>query len=52
MIALIVMMVVYFLFAVGDLAVKGYSDLTATPILLGAIVLGVTIAAYIKEKNK
>lgn len=52
MIAVPIMMVMYFLFAIGDMAIKGSTDLTSTPIILGAIVLGGVIGLYIKEKKK
>ncbi len=45
----VVSMVLYVLVAIGDTIVKGYSTLPSTPLLFGAIVIGVLIGMARKK---
>ncbi|MBI2611323.1 hypothetical protein HYW54_01080 [Candidatus Gottesmanbacteria bacterium] len=51
-IAIAVMMFIYILVAIGDLIIKGYSDLPSFPFILGAILCGAMIGLYIQESRK
>lgn len=50
---LVVAMFMYFFFAIGDLVIKGYSNLPSYPMIIGIVAIGYLIGLYLKErKNK
>lgn len=48
---LVIVMVMYLFFAIGDVVIKGYSDLPAYGFTIPAVAIGVLIGLYLKERK-